>query len=70
LSVRRVVAISYGVATFFVAFGCIVIFTRTLVALLVYFLMVVGVVIVVGKLRMVALESRRSGTPSPAAEDG
>lgn len=64
LSVRQVVAISYGATIFFVAFGCMVIFIRTMIAILIYLLLMAAVVVVVGKLRMVALESPRTDTRS------
>lgn len=56
-SVRQVVAITYGVTTLFVIFGCLVIFVRTMYALPIYFGLVVVVTLIIAKLRMVSLET-------------
>jgi UDP-GlcNAc:undecaprenyl-phosphate GlcNAc-1-phosphate transferase len=69
LSVRHVVAISYGVTILFVIFGCLVIFVRTMFAMAIYFGLMVVVTIVVGKLRMVSLE-RPSPGPKDRSADG
>ena len=65
LTVRQVVAISYGLAILFMAIGCSVIFLRTRYAILVYLAAGAVAVLTVGKLKLVQLEDR-----PPSANDG
>ncbi len=56
LSVKRVVAISYGLAGFFALAGCASIFLRTRYVVLIYSLIVVGFAMLVKKLKLVRVE--------------
>lgn len=60
-SVRRVVLVSYAVCAFFALLGCLAIVMRTRYLIPLYGLVVVAVAVVVSKLGMVDLDSRRSG---------
>ncbi len=62
-SVRQVVAISYGLALFFVILGCATMFVRTRFVILIYMLVVLLVALIVLKLGMVRVDA----PPAPSS---
>jgi len=59
MSVRRVVTISYGLATFFAIVGCLAIVLRTRYVILLYVIVAAGAAVATARFRMVRLEHCR-----------